>query len=111
MSGRTMYAENHRLLLTSFPVYNSFLETTENYTLQIQRKYQVLLFITSESYVTKSHVAKSHVSESHASEFHVSVSYVSESYVPESYVPESHVPESHVPESHVPVPLLVTARI
>ena len=42
MSGRTMDAENHRLLLTSFPVYNSFLETTENYTLQIQRKYQVL---------------------------------------------------------------------
>ena len=87
-----MDAENHRLLLTSFPVYNSFLETTENYTLQIQRKYQVLFVYR----VPESHVPESHVPESH---------------VPVSHVPESHVPESHVPESHVPVLLLVTARI
>ena len=33
-----MDAENRRLLLTSSPAYDSFLETTENYTLQIQRK-------------------------------------------------------------------------
>ena len=42
MSGRTMDVEKHRLQLTSSPAYNSFLETTENCTLQIQRKYQVL---------------------------------------------------------------------
>ena len=42
MSGRTMDVEKHRLQLTSSPAYNSFLETTENCSLQIQRKYQVL---------------------------------------------------------------------
>ena len=40
-SSRTMDAGNHRLLQTSSPAYYSFLETTENYTLQIQRKNQV----------------------------------------------------------------------
>ena len=68
MSGQTMDAENHQLLLTSSPAQNSFLETTENYTLQIQRKCQVLF-----------------------------VYHVPETHVPESHVPESHVPESHVP--------------
>ena len=66
-------------------------ETTENYTLQIQ-----VLFVD-------------HVPESPR---------VPESYVHASYVPESRVPESYVSESqsyvsaspfHVPVPLLVTA--
>ena len=41
--GRTMNAGNHRLLLTSSPAYHTSLETTENYTLQIQRKNQVCL--------------------------------------------------------------------
>ena len=52
-SGQTIDAGNRRLLLTSSPAYYTFLETTENYTLQIQRKNQVLfigsLFITSPS--------------------------------------------------------------
>ena len=38
-----MDAGNHRLLLTSSPAYYTFLETTENYTLQFQRKNQVCL--------------------------------------------------------------------
>ena len=42
MSGRIMDVENHQLLLTSSPSYNGFLETTEDYTLQIQRKSEVL---------------------------------------------------------------------
>ena len=43
ISGRTMDAENYRLLLlTSSPAYCSFRKTTENYTLQSQRKCQVL---------------------------------------------------------------------
>ena len=46
-SSRTMDAGNHRLLQTSSPAYYSFLETTENYTLQIQRK-------NHESQVTES---------------------------------------------------------
>ena len=41
--GRTMNAGNHRLLLTSSPACHTSLETTENYTLQIQRKNQVCL--------------------------------------------------------------------
>ena len=41
ISGRAMDAGNHRLLLTSSPAYYTFLETTENYTLQIQRENQV----------------------------------------------------------------------
>ena len=38
-----MNAGNHRLLLTSSPACHTSLETTENYTLQIQRKNQVCL--------------------------------------------------------------------
>ena len=73
MSGRTMDAENHRLLLTSSTAYNSFFKTTEN-TLQIQRKYQVLVVY---------HVPESRIRS------------------PESRIPS---PESHVPESQSPRP-------
>ena len=111
-----MDAENHRLLLTSSPAYSSFIETTENYTLQNQRKCQVLFVYhvpesraspssrvhVPESHVLESHVLESHVSESHLPESHVSKSHVPESHVAESHVSESHVSESHVPESHVP---------
>ena len=38
-----MDAGNHRLLLTSSSAYYTFLETTENYALQTQRKNQVCL--------------------------------------------------------------------
>ena len=103
MSGQTMDAENHQLLLTSSPAYHSFLKTTRNYTSQIQRKYQVLFVY---------HIPKSlRVPESPRPTSPSLTSHVPESHVPESHVPESHVPESHVPESHVPIPLLVTAHI
>ena len=73
MSGRTMDAENHRVLLTSSTAYNSFFKTTEN-TLQIQRKYPVLVVY---------HVPESRIRS------------------PESRIPS---PESHVPESQSPRP-------
>ena len=85
ISGRTIDARNHRPLLTSSPAYSTFLETTENYTLQIQRKNRVCLSRSGVS--TRPRVPASHVSESH---------------VPESHVSESHVSESHVPESPRP---------
>ena len=85
ISGRTIDARNHRPLLTSSPAYSTFLETTENYTLQIQRKNRVCLSRSRVS--TRPRVPASHVSESH---------------VPESHVSESHVSESHVPESPRP---------
>ena len=92
ISSRTIDARNYRPLLTSSPAYYNFLETTENYTLQIQRKDRVCLSRSRVS--TRPRVPASHVSESH----------VPESHVPESHVPESHVPESHVPESQSPHP-------
>ena len=107
ISGRTIDARNYRPLLTSSPAYYNFLETTENYTLQIQRKNRVCLSrsrVSTRPRVPASHVSESHVPESHASESHVSESHVSESHVFESHVPESHVPESHVPESQSPHP-------
>ena len=101
MSSRTMDAENHTLLLTSSPAYNSFLENTENYTLPIQHKYQLLLFITSPS----PRASPSPTSPSPTSPSPTSPSPTSPSnHVPESHVPESHVPESYIPESPVPEP-------
>ena len=100
ISSRTIDARNHRPLQTSSPAYSTFLETTENYTLQIQRKNRVCLSRSRVS--TRPRVPVSHVSESHVSESHVSESHVSESHVPESHVSESHVSESHVPESPLP---------
>ena len=85
ISGRTIDDRNHRPLLTSSPAYSTFLETTKNYTLQIQRKNRVCLSRSRVS--TRPRVPASHVSESH---------------VPESHVSESHVSESHVPESPRP---------
>ena len=87
MSGRTMDAENHRLLLTSSPAYNSFLKTTENDTLQIQPKYQVLfVYHVPESQVPSptSHVPRPRVSS------------------PEFQVLRPRVPR---PSLQVPVPL------
>ena len=78
-SSRTMDAGNHRLLQTSSPAYYSFLETTENYTLQIQRKNQVC----SRPRVPLPRVPRHRV-----------------------HVPKSTSPS---PSSHVSVPLLVTA--
>ena len=85
ISGRTIDARNHRPLLTSSPAYSTFLETTENYTLQIQRKNRVCLSRSRVS--TRPRVPASHVSESHVPESHVSESHVSESHVPESLRP------------------------
>ena len=85
ISGRTIDARNHRPLLTSSPAYSTFLETTENYTLQIQRKNRVCLSRSRVS--TRPRVPASHVSESHVPESHVSDSHVSESHVPESLRP------------------------
>ena len=97
ISGRTIDARNHRPLLTSSPAYSTFLETTENYTLQIQRKNRVCLSRSRVS--TRPRVPASHVSASHVSASHVSASHVSESHVPESHFSDSHLSESHVPES------------
>ena len=85
ISGRTIDARNHRPLLTSSPAYSTFLETTENYTLQIQRKNRVCLSRSRVS--TRPRIHASHVSESHVPESHVSESHVSESHVPESLRP------------------------
>ena len=122
ISDRTMDAGNHRLPLTSSPAYYTFLETTENCTLQTLRKNQFCLSrprvfasrvprSTSPSPTSpsptslESHVPASHVPESHVpsptSRVPRPESHVPESHVPESHVPESHLPESHVPESHV----------
>ena len=87
-SSRTMDAGNHRLLQTSSPAYYSFLETTENYTLQIQRKNQVC----SRPRVPRPRVPRHRV-------------YVTES-TSQSHVTESTSPS---PSPHVSVPLLVTA--
>ena len=85
---------------------------TENYTLQIQWKYQVFFVyhVTEPLRILESHAPESpsfRVPESHVSESHVPKFHVPEFHVPEFHVPESHVPESHVPESYVSVPLLV----
>ena len=89
-SSRTMDAGNHRLLQTSSPAYYSFLETTENYTLQIQRKNQVC----SRPRVPRPRVPRHRV-------------YVTES-TSQSHVTESTSPS---PSPHVSVPLLVTAHM
>ena len=69
---------------------------TENYTLQIQWKYQVLFVyhVTEPLRILESHVPES-------------LSF----RVPKSHVSESHVPKFHVPESHVSVPLLVNHKM
>ena len=110
-----MDTENHRLLLTSSPAYNSFLKTTENYTLQIQRKYQVLFVYhvhesprvretpipTSPSSTSSSPTSSSSIASSPKSP-----SLKSRVLLPTSHVPRptSHVPRptSHVLESQVP---------
>ena len=114
MSGRTMDAENHRLLLTSSPAYNSFLKTTENYTLQIQRKYQVLfVYHVPESprvRETPSPTSPSSTSSSPTSSSSIASSPKSPSLKSRVLRPTSHVLESQVPSSksyvlefHVPV--------
>ena len=123
ISGRTIDARNHRPLLTSSPAYSTFLETTENYTLQIQRKNRVCLSRSRVS--TRPRVPASHVSESHVPESHVSESHVSESHVPESLRPTCPSltcprltcpsltcpsPTCPSPSPHIPIPPLVTTR-
>ena len=138
ISGRTIDARNHRPLLTSSPAYSTFLETTENYTLQIQRKNRVCLSRSRVS--TRPRVPASHVSESHVPESHVSESHVSESHVPESLRPTCPSltcpsltcssltcprltcpsltcpsltcpsPTCQSPSPHIPIPPLVTTR-
>ena len=98
MSGQTMDAENHRLLLTSSPAYNSFLKTTENDTLQIQPKYQVLFVITSPSPRAS---ARPRVPR-----LRVPLLRVPRLRVPSLRVPSPRVssPESYVPRPRVPRP-------
>ena len=109
MSGRTMDAENHRLLLTSSPAYNSFLKTTENDTLQIQPKYQVLfVYHVPESprvRETPSPTSPSSTSSSPTSSSSKSPSLKSRVLRPTSHVLESQVSssKSYVPEFHVPI--------
>ena len=105
ISDRTMDAGNHRLPLTSSPAYYTFLETTENYTLQTLRKNQ---FCLSRPRVFASRVQRPRVPRprvpppwSPTSPRPTSPSPTSRVPRPESHIPESHVPESHVPESHV----------
>ena len=86
-----MDVEKHRLQLTSSPAYNSFLETTENCTLYIQRKYQVLFVYHVPESPSPTSPSQSHVPES----------------VPRPRVCPTSPSLSHVSESHVP--LLVTA--
>ena len=104
-----MDAENHRLLLTSSPAYNSFLKTTENYTLQIQRKYQVLfVYHVHESprvRETPSPTSPSSTSSSPTSSSSIASSPKSPSLKSRVLRPTSHVPR---PTSHVPRP---TSRV
>ena len=106
ISSRTMDAGNHRLLLTSSPAYYTFLETTENYTLQFQRKNQVCLSRPQVS--TRPRVPASCVPRSRVPLLRVPRLRVSRPRVPASHVLESHVPVPR-PSPYVPVPLLVTA--
>ena len=100
-----MDAENHRLLLTSSPAYNSFLKTTENYTLQIQRKYQVLfVYHVHESprvRETPIPTSPSSTSSSPTSSSSIASSPKSPSLKSRVLRPTSHVPR---PTSHVPRP-------
>ena len=127
MSGRTMDAENHRLLLISSPAYDSCLETTEKCTLQIQRKYQVLFVY----HVPESPCPRPRVPRPRAPRLRVSSLRVPRPRVPrhESNVRESTSasprPRVHVHEfqslsptssiltlsPNVPVSFLVTASI
>ena len=97
ISDRTMDAGNHRLPLTSSPAYYTFLETTENCTLQTLRKNQ---FCLSRPRVFASRVPRP--------AFNVPESHVPESHLPG--VPRPRVPRPRVPrpESHVPSP---TSRV
>ena len=118
MSGRTMDAENHRLLLTSSPAYNSFLKTTENDTLQIQPKYQVLFVYhvpesprvretpspTSPSSTSSSPTSPSSTSSSPTSSSSIASSPKSPSLKSRVLRPTSHVLESQVPSSKSYVP-------
>ena len=108
MSGRTMDAENHRLLLTSSPAYNSFLKTTENDTLQIQPKYQVLfVYHVPESprvRETPSPTSPSSTSSSPTSSSSIASSPKSPSLKSRVLRPTSHVLESQVPSSKSYVP-------
>ena len=87
MSGKTMDAENHRLLLISSPAYDSCLETTENCTLQIQRKYQVLFV------------------------YHVPESPCPRPRVPRPRVPRLRVSSLRVPRPRVPRPRVQRPRV
>ena len=87
MSGRTMDAENHRLILISSPAYDSCLETTENCTLQIQRKYQVLFV------------------------YHVAGSPCPRPRVPLPRVPRLRVSRLRVPRLRVPRPRVPRPRV
>ena len=97
MSGQNRNAENHRLLLTSFPVYKNFLETTENYTLRIQRKNRCCSFITSPS---PRAFPGPRVPLPRVHEFHFPESSHSTSLSPTSPSPTS--PSPRVPESPSP---------
>ena len=89
ISSRTMDAGNHRLLLTSSPAYYTFLETTENYTLQFQRKNQVCLSRPRVS--TRPRVPASCVPRSRVPLLRVPRLRVSRPRVPASHILESHV--------------------
>ena len=89
--GRTMDAGNYRLLLTSSPAYYNFLETTENCTLQTQRKNQVCLSLPR---VPRSRVPHPRVSRLR----------VPRLQVPHPRVPRLRVPRPRVLRLRVPVP-------
>ena len=98
-----MDAENHRLLLTSSPAYNSFLKTTENDTLQIQPKYQVLfVYHVPESPRVRETPSPTSPSSTSSSPTCTSSSSIASS--PKSPSLNSRVlrPTSHVLESQVP---------
>ena len=101
--GRTMDAGNYRLLLTSSPAYYNFLETTENYTLQTQRKNQVCLSLPRVPGPT----SPGPTSPGLTSPGPTSPSPTSPG--PTSTGSTSPGPTSPGPSPHVPVPLLVTA--
>ena len=115
MSGRTMDVEKHWLQLTSSPAYNSFLETTENCTLQIQRKHQILFVyhVLESPRVPESpspRVPRLRVPRLRVTRLRVPRLRVPRLRVPSPRVPRLRVPRLRVPRLRVPRPTFSHSR-
>ena len=108
ISDRTMDAGNHGLPLTSSPAYYTFLETTENYTLQTLRKNQ---FCLSRPRVFASRVQRPRVPRPRVPPPWNPTSPSPTSLSPTSRVPSPRVPSPRVPRPRVPRPRVPRPRV